>query len=233
VLVATAGGDWDLSVLGTVTFNGGANTDTLRINDLADTGADNYSVSAVSSTKSSGGGAISYGTIETYTLDASNDISNVTVNNTFNGNVFVNGNGAADTITVVDNFVGTFVNVDGGAALDRVVVNSDGVGAAGVRFNSTQDLTSLDILAGGTAVMTPGGNKVLFTQALTLASAGKLDLTDEDMILDYTGATQLAIVQALLNTARNGGAWNGNGITSATAGANAAHNTTLGAMESD
>jgi hypothetical protein len=38
-------------------------------------------------------------------------------------------------------------------------------------------------------------------------------------------------VQALINLGRNGGAWNGNGITSTTAGANAQDNTTLGAME--
>jgi hypothetical protein len=41
-------------------------------------------------------------------------------------------------------------------------------------------------------------------------------------------------VQSLINLAANGGAWNGvRGITSSSAAANAQHNTTLGAMESE
>jgi len=35
----------------------------------------------------------------------------------------------------------------------------------------------------------------------------------------------------MINSARSGGTWSGNGITSSAAAANAAHNTTLGAME--
>jgi hypothetical protein len=52
------------------------------------------------------------------------------------------------------------------------------------------------------------------------------------MIVDYTGASQLAAVQALINSARSGGTWlGGGGITSSAARNNPAHNTTLGAME--
>jgi hypothetical protein len=73
---------------------------------------------------------------------------------------------------------------------------------------------------------------VIDTDALTVAATGKLDLTDNDMIVDYAGGTQIAVVQALINLGRNNGAWNGNGITSSAAGSNLQHNTTLGAMES-
>jgi hypothetical protein len=38
-------------------------------------------------------------------------------------------------------------------------------------------------------------------------------------------------MQALVRSARNGGSWTGNGITSSSARSNALHNTTLGAME--
>jgi hypothetical protein len=51
------------------------------------------------------------------------------------------------------------------------------------------------------------------------------------MILGLRGASPLAELQALINAARNGGAWTGNGLTSANAAANTNHNTTLGAME--
>jgi hypothetical protein len=51
------------------------------------------------------------------------------------------------------------------------------------------------------------------------------------LIVDYTSASQLAAVQALINSARNGGSWSGNGITSAAAQSAPQHNTTLGAIE--
>jgi len=75
-----------------------------------------------------------------------------------------------------------------------------------------------------------GGNQVLIV-AGGLSVAGKLDLNDNDMIFEYTGLPQLGTIQPMINSARNGGLWDGNGITSTTAKNNAAHNTTLGAME--
>jgi hypothetical protein len=63
-------------------------------------------------------------------------------------------------------------------------------------------------------------------------SGGLIDLNDNDFIVDYTGASQLAAVQALINSARNGGAWTGTtGITSTAARTADPKNTTLGAME--
>ena len=55
------------------------------------------------------------------------------------------------------------MTADGGGGLDDVNVNSDGAGTALVRFAATQDLASLDIFAGGTAVLTAGGLKVIDT----------------------------------------------------------------------
>jgi hypothetical protein len=66
---------------------------------------------------------------------------------------------------------------------------------------------------------------------LSLTGSAKLDLNDNDLLLDYTGASQLAGIQNLINAARNGGDWLGNGITSSSARTNPSQNTTLGAME--
>jgi hypothetical protein len=97
-------------------------------------------------------------------------------------------------------------------------------------FLASQQLQSLTI-GGGVTVLAANGNRVLLTRNLTVAPGAVLDLNDNDIIVDYTGASQLAAIQALINTARNGGAWNLAGITSAAARNNAAHNTTLGTME--
>jgi hypothetical protein len=66
---------------------------------------------------------------------------------------------------------------------------------------------------------------------LSIAGSSKLDLTDNDLLLDYTGSSQLAAIQQLINTSRAGGSWTGSGLTSSSARNNAQHNTTLGAME--
>jgi hypothetical protein len=47
----------------------------------------------------------------------------------------------------------------------------------------------------------------------SVSSFGRLDLTDNALIVDYTGASPLVAVTAQIESARNGGAWNGTGIT--------------------
>jgi hypothetical protein len=214
-----------------VTFNGNAGTDSLRILDTGDAGADNYTVFSNRTNKSSIASQIHYGTIEDYTLQANNDVNTILVSSTFGEPFRIFANGGADTIDVEGNFIFLSVLVDGGAGLDNVRVNDDAAGIAEVHFNTTQDLASLNIFQGGTVVMEQNGARVIDTDALAITGNGKLDLTDNDMIVDYVGATQLGVITALINQGRNGGLWNGNGITSSTAGANALDNTTLGRIE--
>jgi hypothetical protein len=60
--------------------------------------------------------------------------------------------------------------------------------------------------------------------SLTLGSAGKLNLTNNAVVVDYDSASAEAepfdTIKAQITSAYNGGAWNGNGITSANANAN-------------
>ena len=73
---------------------------------------------------------------------------------------------------------------------------------------------------------------MLVTKALSISGAGTLDLFDNDLILDYTGASELAATQARINSGRAGGAWNGTGLTSTSARDANPKNKTLGAIES-
>jgi hypothetical protein len=62
---------------------------------------------------------------------------------------------------------------------------------------------------------------------------GKLDLANNDLVIDYSGSSPAADVRDQIKSGRNGGAWNGNGITSALADQHTfslgyADNTTLG-----
>jgi hypothetical protein len=230
--IRVGAGLWDGGVAGPVTVIGGAGADALLIDDSADTGADNYTITATQTTSTgAGAGTIDYSSIESMRLGANLDANLITVNSTFDGNVTINGGGGADNIDVLDHFAGRVVTVDGGADFDQVRVNDDAVGAATVRFDSSQDLASLTISPGGKAIVAPNGDSTLFTQALTMASGTTLDLTDNGMILDYTGASPINGIIAILIGAYSGGTWSGSGITSSTAAANPALNTAVGVAE--
>jgi hypothetical protein len=124
-----------------------------------------------------------------------------------------------------------------GAAGANLIVDVNGAGAT-MTFASTQHLANLVIGAGGYANLTPLGNKLLVTRGLSIAGStnawtGKLNLNDNDLVLDYPGGnpTPLPTIVNQIRTARNNGAWNGNGITSSAAAAANPAATTLGAIE--
>ncbi len=187
------------NILGPLTLNGNGEVDTVLFNDHSTAFGHVYTLNAGAFSRT-GTAPVSFGTSEA---------------------VQINGGAGADTINVADHLPGTPVTVDGRAGLDTVNVNSDGAGAATVLFAATQDLASLNLFAGGTGVLTAGLNKVIETDALTVASTGKLDLSDNAMIVDYVaGASPAATVRALLTAGRNGGTWNGaSGIVSSAAAA--------------
>ncbi|CAN5641156.1 hypothetical protein BH09PLA1_BH09PLA1_09920 [soil metagenome] len=91
--------------------------------------------------------------------------------------------------------------------------------------------TSRALVINGSGSLASGGNKVLVVGALTIG--GQLDLNDNDMVIDYTGASPLAAIQMQINAARNGGNWLGtSGITSSSARNINPKITTLGVIES-
>jgi hypothetical protein len=107
----------------------------------------------------------------------------------------------------------------------------DVASGASISFGSSQHLRELDVHNGAQGTLATGGDKILVTTSLSIDPSGKLDLNDNDLLLDYTGASPLAGVANQIASARAGGAWTGSGLTSSTARDNAQHNTTLGALE--
>ncbi|MBC8107291.1 MAG: DUF3131 domain-containing protein [Anaerolineae bacterium] len=85
--------------------------------------------------------------------------------------------------------------------------------------------------ASGDMIIRDGGFNTLRSKSLSITTSGVLDLNDNDMILDYTGGSQLAAIQSLINSARSGGTWSGTGLTSTSAKNANPKNRTLGAME--
>jgi hypothetical protein len=106
------------------------------------------------------------------------------------------------------------LNTDGGANL---TVNTSGA-AVTTNFNATQHLQAVNATSGGIAKLTAGGGKVLVTKSVT-TTGGKLDLTDNKMIVDYTGGSPLTSVTQQIATGRTpAGNWAGtSGILSSNA----------------
>lgn len=110
---------------------------------------------------------------------------------------------------------------NGGSNLSIVVAGGS------VNFNAAQSIKSLSLSAGSAVQMLAGANKVIKTNGLTFAGAtnawqGKLDLNDNDMVVQADAATRLSVLDAVTNqigSARNAasGKWTGNGITSTSA----------------
>ena len=96
-------------------------------------------------------------------------------------------------------------------------------GNAVVTSNATQHLASLALADASRFNLAAGGNKILVTQNLAPHETAKLDLFDNDLVIDYAGASPLAASQAQITSGE---------IFSSTAQNNPSHNTTLGAIES-
>ena len=112
----------------------------------------------------------------------------------------------------------------------RVIVNGQEVI---LNFGVTEHLASLSI-TDGLVTLVAGGDKLLVTQGLSISGTGggmgKLDLYDNDMILQSTEAgvdAALGDMTGWIITGRNGGSWNGNGIRSTTASQDSSGNTGL------
>jgi hypothetical protein len=191
-----------------------------------------------------GSGVANIGTIA---LSAgTSDITGVVTNNA-GGLIAVSGNSTATFYSPLTNNAGAELRVsDGSTAVFFGPVTSTGsITGGGSKFfeggasaaaaietpGSTSVLAaasldtprvrerSLDVQ--GVVRLTPGGgNSRLDT--LTIAGSpgawtGKLDLSDNALILDYTGESPLAAVADQIIAGRAGGTWTGDGITSSTA----------------
>ncbi len=209
---------------GPVTINGDAGTDTLHLDDQQESIARTYSFSSNLVTSGGSMANVAYGTVEAVSFFGGSGNDGVTVLSTSAAApLSLSGFTGSDTVDVLDNAPGSPVLVNGQSdffGFERVNVNTDGTGAASVRFEFSTTLSELNIFNGGTAsYFSQGGAKVMETDVLTVAPTGKLELNDNALILDYVGASPLNSIKALLSSGYNGGAWNGNGISSSVAAA--------------
>jgi hypothetical protein len=226
---AIAGGNL-ANLPGPITINGmGGSNDSVVVTDSGSSQIDNYSINPTALTHP-GFGGLTYGSVESLTLHASTGANVIDVNGTNSATpIVLNANGGTDTLNIHETSAIALATISPSSGSDIVRVNNDGLGFAGALFNATQRIGPLTVGSGGRATVAAGGDKVLTVGSIAFGITGQLNLADNDMIVDYTGASPLAAIQSLVMTGYAAGAWTGSGINSSTAAGVA--NTAIGIAE--
>lgn len=205
------------SMPGALTIFGDAGTsDSITVNDTGSTLPDQYLLTSTL-LEYAGLGSMTYFTVESLRLNASTGNNIITVGTTANLTpVSIFANNGTDTITVQDTAANAPVTILPSIGNDTVNVNPNGGTPATVRFGGTQRIGALTISNGGRAE-TLAANMVITASSVDVGAAGVLNLADNTLIVDYTGASPVSTIGSLLTTGRNNGAWTGNGINSSAA----------------
>ena len=213
-------GDGTMAALGgSAQVNGGAGADVVTFRDDANTSGGLYQLSATALLRSvgDGGGDLNYAAVEGIGLRTGTGADEIQVLGTPAGTpVSVFANHGTDTIRVYETGPGAPVTVEPSTGEDSVNINGS---STLVRFAASQRIGALTVFGGVAQLAAPAGNMVLTATSLNVDDGGRLDLTDEAMIIDYAAASPIATVQARVTSGYAGGAWNGQGINSSTAAA--------------
>ena len=132
----------------------------------------------------------------------------------------IDGGAGHDVIRIIETGAGAAATIVPSGGNDDVLINLGGAGSAEALFNATQSLGLLQIGGGGSARVAANGATVLTVERLDLAGGGgigTLDLTDNNLVVDYTGASPISAIIGWLTTGYAGGAWNGTGVSSSVA----------------
>ena len=164
--------------------------------------------------------------------------SGKTLTKTGLGEMIVNGaqvHSSGSTLNVNEGKV-TLNSNAGVTAQQRLVINV--ADSAALSLGATQNLIALNLASNASAVLVAGGNKVLKTNTLSLLPMAKLDLNDNDAIVQATAATRqqvLGDVSGWIAASRNNilGRLRGAGISSSTAAGDSRGITTIAAILND
>ncbi|HEV8605307.1 MAG TPA: PA14 domain-containing protein [Tepidisphaeraceae bacterium] len=225
---------------GGLLIDGGQSNDTLIVKGTD--AAESFTINGTDITVPGGGTfrhtGLNFASFNLGNNTASDPDDSLTVAASIGFSPVLNGGGGNNTITVN---AGTY-----NSTADDLTGNNDGAGNATLNIvvngttilnsSSSQHLKSLTLNDTSKAVFVPGGNKLLRTRGLTIAAGAALDIGDGDVILQSTSGNKMAdwnTLMALLRSGRNGGLWNGLGVRSASAAANARHATGVGIILND
>lgn len=120
------------------------------------------------------------------------------------------------------------LNINGGFNFAGDLVIADGTATLG-----TQSYGGRVHVGPGATASNQASSKVVTASALSVdaSNGGRYNVADGGFVVDYTGASPLSAVTALLGIGHANGSWNGNGIQSSFAAADASFRTGVGVIE--
>jgi hypothetical protein len=211
---------------------GAVSVDHAGVVGVADyyTSTDNTFTVTASTITRPGFGGLTYSDCHSVDLFCGTGNDTINVNSTFAGSrYFLSGRGGNDVMNVNETDPAAPVEIPNSSVGDDTVnVNMDNAGSATVKAWSSVLVPHLNIGNGGLFSLYQGANNVLTVHTLNIPGSGRLDLNDNDMIVDYTGASPMANIQALLTSGYFASGWTGAGIDSTTAANNPSRDTALG-----
>lgn len=206
----------------TLTINAGGLYDAARFLDIGSSGTGTLLVSGANARISSGA--------ESYWGDGVGHTAIARFSNggvaTFSGGVQIGRTGAQASVEVQSGgqlYLGSMIlgspGVSNQALLNIIgavrIANGAQIGTRGVvlfQAGTFEVGGALDMSQNANVYVSPGGNKVLRSGGLSMTDASKIDLTDNDMIIDHTGVSPIEVIKGYIIAGHNGGAWNGNRI---------------------
>jgi hypothetical protein len=206
--------DRNIFILGEGKTSGAFGAGTLASGALRSTGGDNTMAGDVilreTDTVGQGLGAIHVAAATTLTVTG--QLQDIT------------GQAADGTLTAVSDG-GTFRKIGGGTLVVPRIIDASGDSAATGTITVAAPITRFEALQGTTRISAKPNNNVqegvsLVRQLAVDAAAGaKLDLTNNSLLVDYSGASVRSAIEALITSGYAGGTWTGNGIVSSAANA--------------
>jgi autotransporter-associated beta strand protein len=153
--------------------------------------------------------------------------------NTYTGATTISGSGTMMHLASSGALATGQLNVSAGASaeIDGIFLSAPTLSAAGsVTFGEAdgdnnpgagfliQTLSSISIATTGKVATTPSTDPtmgtLLATSGVTIDGAGQLELSNNDMLIAYAGASPAGTIRGYLRSGYNYGAWNGSGIIS-------------------
>jgi hypothetical protein len=125
--------------------------------------------------------------------------------------------GSGDNRTIVESGV---MNADFDLGTGPGEMSLEVNGTARVNLGATQHLASLTVNDSAEVKLIADGGRVLRARELMIGAGAIVDLADNDLILQATALTRQEMLAALLGqmvSGRNGGTWDGNGLSSSSA----------------
>src|SRR5262249_45461842 len=182
-------------------------------------------------TKNDGFAGLTYNNVQKITIKGDQGFDQFVLTTVANTPIYVDGGPSSDLYFAVEGPASAPVVVQSAAGGDSLGVNTDNAGSAFARVDTTMGINGVQIGDGGELDLQANANITLVTNSVAINPQGRLNLNNNDYVIQYSGASPMPTVQGWINTDRAGGSWNGYDLTSLSARDKPKHNTTLGAME--